>query len=192
MSIAEFNNTINSLLNPAISNVYVNGFLKIFLVLYGSLAAPEIPSKAAPLFSNTIFRLTVMSLIVWSYNNDPALSILVAVVYFVSMHYLSKKLTKEAFSTGVVTTDTAAFFSGGSGPGIKTEREMRLDATKLQSVVNSKIPQAPIQRPKQKDFNIMKSVEQFVPMVPQAIMSEDIHNLARAPNSTPTPPPISK
>jgi hypothetical protein len=192
ISFEEFNDNINDVLNPFLTNIYFNGFLKIFLVLYGSLAAPALPSSVAPFFSNTLFRIAVMTLIVWSYQHDPALSILVAVVYFLSMRYLSKKLTEDSYSTGIVTAEAATVLSGGSGPSIKSSDDMKIEAQKFQSVVDAaKIPvpvvptptPTPVVVPASVTAPTMKSTEDHVPQVPQAFIPDDVHNLAHAPVS---------
>lgn len=132
-----FNSTTNSVLDPVFANPAIASTLKLFLVLYGGLAAPSIPSKVAPLFTNSLFRIFIMFLIVWTFNHDPALSIIVAVVYFLSLTYLVKNSLAQVQQTGVVTPEIALVISGGNGPSIKSSSVKQQEASLMQSSVDA-------------------------------------------------------
>ena len=98
-----FNDSVNSVMMPVLGNKYVSAFAMILVVLYGGLVAPKIPTSLAPLFSSPIFKIVFMALIAWLADHDPVSSLLVAVVYFFTMTYLSKNVFVEAFSFSTVT-----------------------------------------------------------------------------------------
>ncbi|RKO94514.1 hypothetical protein BDK51DRAFT_33568 [Blyttiomyces helicus] len=138
MSYSEqFNDTVNSLMDPFTANVSFAGALKVFLAVYGLLAAPRLSPKFGPLFSNSFFRIGVMAMIVWVYNHDPALAILIAVSYFLSINYILKNSLKEIAVTRIVTPEIATTISGGSGPGIKTTSVKHAEAIMMQASVNA-------------------------------------------------------
>lgn len=117
-TLAQFNATVNSSLS-FLDDPIVGGFLKLFLVLYGGLAAPSLPPKVAALFTNTYFRIVILGLVLWIANRDPALSVMIATVFFVSLSYATKNAVTQVVTTGKVTPEVAVIISGGSGPSIK-------------------------------------------------------------------------
>lgn len=96
--LSSYNDTFNDALSP-LENPAVAGFLKLILVLYAGLAAPHLPDNVLKWFDFVPFKIFVLFLIVWTGNNDPALSILVAVAFFMSMNVLSGKQALEAFQS---------------------------------------------------------------------------------------------
>lgn len=73
-----------------LDNKYVAGAVRVFLVLYASLVAPKLPSGLAKLFTNSIFKVLVLFLIVYLGMKDPTVALLVAVGFTVSMVTLNK------------------------------------------------------------------------------------------------------
>lgn len=136
MSLDDFNDTVNGFMDPFTSNEYIFTALNIFLVLYGSLAAPKIPISWSPYFANTWIRILVMIMIVWIFNKDPATSIMVAVSYYLTMHYLMKNSLNSIAQTGVVTPEIALLMSGGSGPTIKPASVVKSEAALMQASVD--------------------------------------------------------
>lgn len=93
----QFNSPVNSFLSP-LNNNYVSAFLRLFLVLYGGVAAPHLPNSVLKLFDNVAFRIFVLSLIVWTANHDPAISVLIAISFVVSVNTLQGKKPFEKFN----------------------------------------------------------------------------------------------
>lgn len=136
-ALSDFNTMVNQTLDPLVSNQVVFGVLKILLICYGSLAAPKVPVQLAGLFSNTYFRVAYMFFIIWVFNHDPGLAILIAVTYFMSMNYLVQNSVTQVEQTGVVTPEIAILISGGSGPSIKSESVMTAEAHLMQQSVDA-------------------------------------------------------
>jgi hypothetical protein len=131
------NRTVNSVLDPILGNPYISATLKIFLMLYGTLAAPRIPAKYGHYFSNSYVRVFVMAMIMWIFNHDPSLSILIATVYFMVMNYTTRNAVQQAVNSGFVSPDVSVVISGGSGPNIKPQSVVEAEASLMQSSVNS-------------------------------------------------------
>ncbi len=135
MSIQGFNDGVNAALAPVFDNPYLAGLIKLSLVMFGGLAAPKIAPKYGFLFANTGFRVLIMFLIIWTFNHDPALSIIIAVSYFMVMEHVLKNAVKEVSATGVVTPAIASILSSGSSSsgGASTQATV----ANLQNAVNA-------------------------------------------------------
>ncbi len=160
-ALSNFNDMVNNALDPIFQNPVLSSAIKLFLVLYGGLAAPKLPVKLAPLFANSYFRMAVMTMIIWIANKDPAIALLVAVGYFLSMSYLVKNSVAQVQQTGVVTPEIAVVISGGSGPSIKPSSVVNAESSLMQQSVNS-------------------SKEKGYVVTPEAVMSGPVSTAANA------------
>ena len=89
---------INSFFELLHSNKIVSTMLSTFLVLYGGLAKPNLPKFVRNLFNDSIFKLVILSLVVYSSNKDPKFAILIALVFVISLNNVN---TQENFGTPV-------------------------------------------------------------------------------------------
>ena len=89
---------INSFFELLHSNKIVSTMLSTFLVLYGGLAKPNLPKFVRNLFNDSIFKLVILSLVVYSSNKDPKFAILIALVFVISLNNVN---TQENFGTSV-------------------------------------------------------------------------------------------
>lgn len=94
--LSSYNDTVNNALRP-LDAPAVAGFLKMAIVLYAGLAAPHLPASVLKYFNLVPVRILILFLIVWTGNHDPALSITIAVAFFVTMNILAGKQAFEAF-----------------------------------------------------------------------------------------------
>jgi hypothetical protein len=69
----------------------------MFLVLYAGMASPELPKMVKKMFNNSIFRILILSLIVYKGNKDPQLAITIAIAFTITMNYLRDSELKEEF-----------------------------------------------------------------------------------------------
>lgn len=129
-----FNSAVNARLG-VLDYPIASQLLKLFLVLYGGLAAPQLPLKVSKWFSNTWFRIGFMSLIAWNANRDPALSIILAAVYCLSLYYATNKALTQVATTGQVTPEVTVVVSGGSGPSIKPASAVVVEEQQIKAVV---------------------------------------------------------
>jgi hypothetical protein len=84
-------------LDKILENQYVTAVLVLVLVLYGSLARPNIPPILQNLFENPIFRVLLLALIVYRGNQNPQLAIVVAVVFMIVMNLITQQKLFESF-----------------------------------------------------------------------------------------------
>ncbi len=69
-----------------------------FLVFYGGLSGPKLPTFVKALFESPVFRVFILSLIVYKGNKNPTLSVLVAVGFILVMDTLNKQKLFEKFT----------------------------------------------------------------------------------------------
>uniref|UniRef100_A0A6C0B3J8 Uncharacterized protein n=1 Tax=viral metagenome TaxID=1070528 RepID=A0A6C0B3J8_9ZZZZ len=81
---------IEKILNRGLDNVYLNTALKVFLVLYAALAAPQFPPKLAFLMDNIFVRIGVSFLIVFMALRDPGMALIIAVAFVISLQTANK------------------------------------------------------------------------------------------------------
>ena len=93
--------SIDDVLRPLHENKTLYTFVTLFLVLYGSLAKPKLPSVIRQLFDNAIFRTMILALIMVNKGNDLHLSIMIAVAYIYTMQLNHLEKTKEKFTSKI-------------------------------------------------------------------------------------------
>ena len=93
--------SLDDILEPLHQNKTLYTFVTLFLVLYGSLAKPKLPSVIRQLFDNAIFRVMILSLILIRKDNNLHLSIMIAVAYIFTMQMNNLEKTKEKFSSKI-------------------------------------------------------------------------------------------
>lgn len=82
--------TLDRYLRTALANPYFSAGLTLFLVLYASLAAPDLPPFLAGLFDNPLFKLLVLFLILLVRDYDPTVALLAAVAFIISLQALNR------------------------------------------------------------------------------------------------------
>lgn len=80
-------------------NEYISIAVALFLALYGvALSRGKLPKSIMDLFKNTTFRIIFLSLLlINNFDNTPHVSIAVAVVFVLTMDYLTKQELNEGF-----------------------------------------------------------------------------------------------
>jgi hypothetical protein len=86
-------------LREVFDNEYFSTTVTLALGLYASLLGPELPDAVKKLFTNTIFRILILFLVVVRGNKDPKMAIMVAVVFVLTLDYIYAKSAKEAFKS---------------------------------------------------------------------------------------------
>ena len=71
--------------------------LKLALVLYAGMAAPQLPYWVLDMFDYVLFRIAVLFLVVWTSNKDPTVALLLAIGLIVTMNSLAGRRPFETF-----------------------------------------------------------------------------------------------
>ena len=94
-----YNDVVKNIKNINFNDV-VRSLLYLFLILYASFVRPELPRFLETLFKNNLFRLFVFFLIAYLAEKEKnyTLALLVALVFFVSMNYLTEREVENKLS----------------------------------------------------------------------------------------------
>jgi hypothetical protein len=104
-------NSFNSLVNNNLSwmheNKHILPVISLVLGLYAALARPKLPKFIEKLFENPIFRLLMISYIIYRGNKDPQLSIMIAAAFLITIHMINKrqvrKIGQESYKKNTVS-----------------------------------------------------------------------------------------
>ena len=115
--------TIDNALSTVFRNKYSSTLITMFLVFYSGLAAPKLPNFVVGLFENPIFRILILSLIVYNGNRDPQFAIMIAVGFTVTMNIISKQKLFEGFADNDLSADSdlGLIDNDGAEPPIDTQ-----------------------------------------------------------------------
>ena len=123
---------IDNVMETIFENKYYSSIITLVLILYSSVVAPKLPNSILKLFDNSIFRILILSLIVYYGNKNTKLSLIIAVGFTVSMNLLSKRKMFENFtdmnpiSNNMETTDSNTMTPGDSN---EVDSNMNLQTT---------------------------------------------------------------
>jgi len=82
-----------------LDNPYVIGTLTMFIFLYAATIRPDLPPYIKVLFTNPIFRVFLLFLIVVRGNKDPVFALAIAIAFVTTLTYLGQQQAKEAFTS---------------------------------------------------------------------------------------------
>ena len=102
---------IDKLIKPLFDERKTTVLITMFLVFYGGYASPELPEPVLNLFENPVFRIFILSLIVYKSNSNPTLSILISILFVNLMNSVNKKKLLENFSQENSSGDIIEHFS---------------------------------------------------------------------------------
>ena len=80
------------LLLDLMSNGYLYTLLKLFILLYASILAPQLPTKIAKLFHNSLFQVLLFGLITFVATKDMSIAILITIAFFISFHCYTRNI----------------------------------------------------------------------------------------------------
>jgi hypothetical protein len=94
-----FDSLVNNNLGWVHKNKLVLPILSLILGVYAALARPKLPKFIEKLFENPVFRLVVISYIIYRGNNDPQLSVMIAAAFLITMHMINKRRVNKITKT---------------------------------------------------------------------------------------------
>jgi len=87
----QFNYVVNKNIGWVHTNKYILPVLSLFLGMYAALARPTLPNFIIKLFENPVFRLVMISYVIYRGNQDPQLSLMIASTFLITMHMINKQ-----------------------------------------------------------------------------------------------------
>jgi len=118
--INQVNGTLNQGLDVVNNNRIASTVLGLFLALYASLAAPNLPSSVTVIFKNNWFRLAFMFLIAFMATKDTSLAIITSVALLVTLLTLSAQETTNTVVKAVETKINANIEKFTAVPALST------------------------------------------------------------------------
>jgi hypothetical protein len=81
-----------------LSNNQTQLFIAMGLIAYIALAKPSLPSWLKDLVSNSYFKIALLAFIAWRANNNPMMSILLAVAFVITLNCATSGSVMETFA----------------------------------------------------------------------------------------------
>lgn len=76
------------------------GLAHLFLILYATRLAPELPKAVLDLFTNGYFKLFIYVLILYTANVNPTTALLIAIAFMVTLNVVNQKKMFEMMENG--------------------------------------------------------------------------------------------
>ena len=89
--------TVGSTLNTKKSNPYIYGIIIIALTMYGPRLSPGLPPAVKEMFNSPIFRIIVLTLVIYLSNTDLTMALLVSIGFVLLVSRSSSLETFEYF-----------------------------------------------------------------------------------------------
>jgi len=87
------------MLSDILNDKYISTALTIMVGLYAATLGPNLPPFVKDLFSNSIFKIIVLFLVVVRANKNPMMSIVIAVAFVMTLEHIQKKDAFSAFAS---------------------------------------------------------------------------------------------
>lgn len=89
---------LDNYLSGLFNNAITGTLIVLILLAYRPHYRPELPESIYRLFSNSYFRIAILSLVVYNGNRNVFQSILISIGFIAIMDMLNKKGLEERFS----------------------------------------------------------------------------------------------
>ena len=90
--IKKLDNGVNSILSTLMREpTLIRGSIHLLLMLYAARIAPKLPDAVLVLFENQYFKLFIFSLILWTAQFSPSISILISLAFIMTINYANKQ-----------------------------------------------------------------------------------------------------
>ena len=87
------------MLSDILNDKYISTALTIMIGLYAATLGPNLSPFVKDLFSNSIFKIIVLFLVVVRANKNPMMSIVIAVAFVMTLEHIQKKDAFSAFTS---------------------------------------------------------------------------------------------
>ena len=134
----------DTFLHPLFKDNRMAVIVTFFLVFYGGYASPKLPSFITELFDSPVFRIFILSLIVYKGNQNPVLSLMIAVGFTLLMDAVNKQKLFEKFTASNINYGSYEQFTEKKDctttdeyKKLKTEALESYDTTKLDDYLSN-------------------------------------------------------
>jgi hypothetical protein len=117
-AVKAFDSKADSLIKNIEKPTVVRGIIILLLSLYAAHIAPKPPAQIIKLFDNVYFKLFVFSLILWSAQFSPSISILIAIGFLVTNNYATTGKLWETMDGSVTSADATPAVAATSATNV--------------------------------------------------------------------------
>jgi len=82
-----------------LDNSYLYTVLKMFIILYSAIIAPNLPDHISKLFHQSIVQVIIFAIITFVATKDITISILLTIAFFISFHSYTRHLYNQVNQT---------------------------------------------------------------------------------------------
>ncbi len=153
------------------------GLAHLFLILYATRLAPELPKVVLDLFTNGYFKLFIYVLILYTANVNPTTALLIAIAFMVTLNLANQKKMFEMMEDDMPTETPAPeedvaeinFDSMTEDPVAVTEAPVPvMSVSETQTPVPSKVfTSEPAMTPAAQEQKVPEEVEADLPCYPE-------------------------
>jgi hypothetical protein len=101
----QFDRTVSKYLS-FLDNEYVSASLSLLLILYASFIAPKLPEKYIQYFQNPFIQLILFFIIVFVYQKNATLSLLIAIAVLVTLMLVNNQIVLKSVNNNLENFDT--------------------------------------------------------------------------------------
>jgi hypothetical protein len=87
------------MLSDILNEKYISTAITIMVGLYAASIGPELPPFVKDLFSNSIFKIIVLFLVVVRANKNPTMSLVIAIAFVLTLEHFQKAESINAFTS---------------------------------------------------------------------------------------------
>jgi hypothetical protein len=78
-------------------NKWISIVLVLIISVYAAKARPTLPPVVRRAFDNPLFRILVLSLVIYQSYREPALALVISIAFTITLNMLSEQDTREGF-----------------------------------------------------------------------------------------------
>ena len=79
----------------------ITDFIAVLLIVYAAVIRPDLPPVILRLFDNGLFRVLIISLILYTTNHNLKFSVLAAIGFVVTVMLVKEQMMCEGFASGL-------------------------------------------------------------------------------------------
>jgi len=125
-----FIDTTEQHLNIFMDNMYLSAVIKVLLIMYGSVVAPQLPNYILQWLDNVLVKIFVVMLIVYISKKDLGIGLLVTVCFVITLQLINKN---KLFSLNNIKK---IIMEGGKNNNYNNELYVDTDNPKISNMEN--------------------------------------------------------
>jgi len=142
-------------LNILMDNVYLSTIIKILLIVYGCVIAPELPTYILQMLDNLIVKIFVIVLIIFISKRDLGIGLLIAICFILTLQLINKN---KLFNLNDIKN---LIMEGGNN--INEELPVDIDDPAISNLENENHSREPVLTFDNIEGNISNNIDSMMP-----------------------------